>query len=51
MEKINWGYVLTLVSSRDFVRDVIDYYDDNEPPFLSILYCIGVQIRCVIKLT
>ena len=40
MEKINWGYVLTLVSSRDFVRDVIDYYDDNEPPFFinTLLY-------------
>ena len=26
MEKINWSYVLTLVSSRDFVRDVKDYF-------------------------
>tara|TARA_R100001463_G_scaffold1131_2_gene4824 strand:+ start:2448 stop:2909 length:462 start_codon:yes stop_codon:yes gene_type:complete len=27
MEKINWGYVLTLVSSREFVRDVVDYFN------------------------
>tara|TARA_R100000231_G_scaffold135172_1_gene109419 strand:- start:273 stop:740 length:468 start_codon:yes stop_codon:yes gene_type:complete len=26
MKKINWGYVLTLVSSRDFVRDVEDFF-------------------------
>lgn len=26
MEKINWGYVLTLVSSREFVRDVKAYF-------------------------
>ena len=26
MEKINWSYVLTLVSSREFVRDVKAYF-------------------------
>ena len=44
MEKINWGYVLTLVSSRDFMQDVKAYFV-NQCDLDTLLYWGGCSLR------
>ena len=44
MEKINWGYVLTLVSSREFVQEVKAYFV-NKCDLDDLLYWGACTLR------